>query len=180
MQLLRSIRDKIRGGIRGSISIKRSRHIIRESRHTMVRRKGTFRAGGNPFATNLFDVLRPFLAGLAGRLTAGTARHVAFSYGGETATRKRAVIIGRFRGKDTVYQIIAVCMVIMLRNDSIGNAGGVRLPLLTGDADSLPNIIIRGDLSVKTASGQSLAPETRGRIAAAAFDSRADGLHSLT
>ena len=70
-------------------------------------------------------------------------------------------------------------MVVMLRNDSISNARGVRLPLLTRDADSLTNIIIRSDLSVKTAGGQGLAPEAGGRIAAAAFDSRADGLHGL-
>src|SRR5699024_3792765 len=78
------------------------------------------------------------------------------------------------------YQIITVCMVVMLRNDSIGNAGGVRLPLLTGDADSLSNIIIRSDLSVKAAGGQGLTPKAGGSIAAAAFNSSADGLHSLT
>src|SRR5699024_5750346 len=99
---------------------------------------------------------------------------------GETAARKRAVIVGRVGSKDAVYQIITVYMIVMLRNNSIGNAGGVRLPLLTGDADSLSNVIIRSDLSVKAAGGQGLAPEARGRIAAAAFDSRANGLHSLT
>ena len=176
MQLFHRIRDRVRG----SASIKRSRHIIGEHRHTMVRRKGTFRAGSNPLTANFFDMLGAYLAGLAGGLTAGTACHVAFGHGGKTAARKRAVIVRRFRSKDTVYQIITVYMIIMLRNDSVSNAGGIRLTLSTGDADSLSNIIIRSDLSVKAAGGQSLAPKAGGRIAAAAFDSRADGLHGLT
>ena len=108
VKLLRSIRGKVRGGIRDSVSIKRSRHIIGKHHHTMVRRKSTFRAGGNPFATNLFDMLRPDFTGLAGRLTAGTASHVAFSHGGETTTRKRAVIIRGTASKNTVYKIVTV------------------------------------------------------------------------
>ena len=53
MQLFHRIRDRVRG----SASVKRSRHIIGEHRHTMVRRKSTFRAGGNPLAADFFDVL---------------------------------------------------------------------------------------------------------------------------
>lgn len=184
MQLIRRIRDEIRSSIRGSIRgglrIKGDRNIIREYNHTVVRRQGTFRAGGNPLAANLFDVLRADFPGLAAGLAASTAHRVALSHCSETATRERAVIIRRIRSKDTVYQIITVCMVIMLRNDSISNAGSIRLALRAGDADSLTNIIIRSDLSVKTAGGQSFTPETRGRIAAAAFDSRANDLHGFT
>lgn len=113
-------------------------------------------------------------------LSLGTFCQIAVNHRRKTTKGRRAIIIGRTRGENTIYQIITVYMVIMLRNDSISNAGSVRLTLFTRNANGLTNIIIRISVSIKTASSQSLTQEAGRRITAAAFDGSADSLHSFT